>query len=76
MKITNKLLTATNNYKVHKGSSQHVFHKQRGGKQCKTVLSIASMHCYGIPPWSKNDENTSALFTKTSFKIEPISMLF
>ena len=65
-----------NNYKVHKGSSQHVFHKQRGGKQCKTVLSIASMHFYGIPPWSKSDENTSALFTKKSFKIETISMLF
>ena len=34
------------------------------------------MHFYGISPWSKNDENTSALFTKKSFKIEPISMLF
>ena len=61
--------TAMNNYKVHKGSSQHIYHQKRGSARWKTVLSIATMHFHGIPPWRKNDENTSVLFNKTLSKL-------
>jgi len=57
------------NCKVHKGSSQHIYHEERENARWETVLSIATMHLHGIPPWRKNDENTSVLFNKTLSKL-------
>ena len=63
------IYSAMINCKVHKGSNQHIYHEERENARWETVLSIATMHLHGIPPWRKNDENTSVLFNKTLSKL-------